>query len=154
MLGMVVRAAYLSTAYDLSTWKGGGMGMFASADGADTRFTRIYIEGPSGERHPLVRFSREQQELLRRAIWYPVRENFVPLANSIRASQWASNNMREKVSYYDRNGKFLRSGPESYVLLSAIGLRPPGEETNFAIIIDYFSLSYDVESRSLRSKLV
>lgn len=154
MIFMAARAVYLSAYYNLSAWKGGGMGMFASADSPDTRFVRLYIEAPTGERHPLVRLSSEQVDLLRRAVWYPKRENFLPIANSTRATQWATNNIREKVTYYDSNGRALKQGPESFELLSPIGRRPAGNEAKFTVIADYFSLSYDMDSGRLKPTLV
>jgi len=35
--------------YDLSTWKGGGMGMFSTQDDHDTRFVSIWLETEAGE---------------------------------------------------------------------------------------------------------
>jgi hypothetical protein len=36
----------LARAAELSPWKGGGFGMFATSDGTSTRFVRLYVRGP------------------------------------------------------------------------------------------------------------
>ena len=36
----------LARTADLSPWKGGGFGMFATSDGTSTRFVRLYVRGP------------------------------------------------------------------------------------------------------------
>jgi hypothetical protein len=36
----------LSRVADLSPWKGGGFGMFATSDGTATRFVRLYVRAP------------------------------------------------------------------------------------------------------------
>lgn len=154
MMLMVGRAAYLSSEYNLSTWKGGGMGMFASADSAATRFAQVTIEAPTGGRYPISRLTPEQNTLSRAALWYPRRENFVPLANSIRATQWATQGTAEPVRHYNSNGKLLRTGPESKELLSHFGIRPADEPTDFVVIIDFYSMSYEVGARKLQANLI
>jgi len=154
MMLMVGRAAYLSSEYNLSTWKGGGMGMFASADSAATRFAQVYIEAPNGERYPIFRLTQEQNRLTQTALWYPLRQNFVPLANSIRATQWATLGTTEQVRHYNSKAELLRTGPESKEVLSPLGIRPPEETTDFIVIIDFYSMSYEVGARKLQANLI
>ena len=52
MMAVAARQLYLSKTDDLSTWKGGGMGMFAGAE-TTTRYTKIYLTFPDGSRQPL-----------------------------------------------------------------------------------------------------
>ncbi len=154
MVLMVGRASYLSSQYELSTWKGGGMGMFASADSTATRYAQTYLVAPNGERYPIFRLKQEHSKWLNRALWYPTRENFIPYANAIRSTQWASNDTREQVGSYDNRGNFLGKTAKSYELLSPVGKRPRSEATEFVIVIDYHTLSYDVEARTLKSRLI
>ncbi len=130
------------------------MGMFASADSVATRYAQIYIEAPDGARYPIFRLTPEHARLLDHALWYPKRENFIPFANAIRATQWASAGEKEMVGHFSRKGDLIRKGPESYELLSPLGLRPEGAKTPFAVLIDYRTMSYDVADHTLRSQRV
>ena len=51
---IVGRQIYLSSRYGLSTWKGGGMGMFAAADELANRYAKVFLVEPDGNRDPLV----------------------------------------------------------------------------------------------------
>ncbi|MGI9513706.1 MAG: hypothetical protein ACR2OL_12460, partial [Anderseniella sp.] len=57
------RQLYLSTYHDLSTWKGGGMGMFASADTL-ARYVRVFIEMPDKRRILINKLTPDQNEML------------------------------------------------------------------------------------------
>jgi hypothetical protein len=46
LLGVASLQVTLTRTADLSPWKGGGFGMFASTDGSAFRRTRIFVEGP------------------------------------------------------------------------------------------------------------
>src|SRR5262245_29451654 len=72
---IAARQAYLSAYHGLSAWKGGGMGMFASADGSDTRFTRIYVETSDGRREPIIRLAAPADTLMQQVLWYPSESN-------------------------------------------------------------------------------
>ncbi len=75
---VATRQIYLSNWHDLSTWKGGGMGMFAGADNTSTRYTKIYVVDPVGNRHPLTRFAPSHTQFLGRALNYPTRARLSP----------------------------------------------------------------------------
>lgn len=51
------RHIYLSGTHDLSTWKGGGRGMFAGVDGLQKVYTKIFLVNPDSSRNPLRQFS-------------------------------------------------------------------------------------------------
>src|SRR5438270_9616954 len=85
---VVGRQFYLSRFHDLSTWKGGGMGMFAANDGADARYTKIYLITPDGKREPLTQLSETQIDLNTRAIEFPLRSNFLRAARAIVHTNW------------------------------------------------------------------
>ncbi len=149
MILIAARAVYLNQNYNLSTWKGGGMGMFAAADNSYTRFSHVFIEGPDGRRYPLVRMPTKQMQLLRDALLYPVRESFVTLANEIRTTRWALSGSPEKVRQLDSRGNVIREGPEAYQILIPAGDRPSGEATDFAVIFENYQMRYDVSDSSL-----
>ena len=88
-IGVAGRQAYLNAHYELSTWKGGGMGMFADVD-ASSRFMKIYMELPNGQRHPISKLTALQQRLQSGALYYPTENNFRILASSIRKTNWVS----------------------------------------------------------------
>ncbi|MFP4539255.1 MAG: hypothetical protein ACLFPA_13255, partial [Dichotomicrobium sp.] len=135
--------------YDLSTWKGGGMGMFAGADNSATRYSQVFIEAADGQRYPLLKLTSKQQKLLDDAHLYPLRENFVPVANSIRATKWADSGPARPVRIVDSKNEFIRETDRTYTLLLPFGERAPGENTNFSIVFENYQLHYDVEKSLL-----
>src|ERR1700730_19439062 len=82
-LVIVVSQIYLSSHYGLSTWKGGGMGMFASADELSNGYAKVFLVEPNGDRNPLVQLSSDDADLLNRAHEYPTRKNFLRAARQI-----------------------------------------------------------------------
>src|SRR5262245_4373607 len=76
MLIVFARQIYLQHTAQLSTWKGGGMGMFAAADGGVTRYAKVFIISPKQGRQPLMRLTPPQQRMLNNALWYPARSSF------------------------------------------------------------------------------
>lgn len=150
---IVGRQAYLSSYYGLSAWKGGGMGMFASADSSTTRFARLYLKSPDAPPQPLTRITPEQQRLIERALWYPVRKNFVAAANSIRLTQWATGGQVMPVHAVDRRGSVTGKTKLSYEMLMPFGKRASAQETHFSVIIEYYSLGYDVKERTIRAEM-
>src|SRR5438309_7635099 len=82
-LVIVGRQVYLSSRYGLSTWKGGGMGMFAAADELSNRYAKVFLVGPDGNRDPLVQLKADDFDVLNRALEYPTRKNFLRAARQI-----------------------------------------------------------------------
>src|SRR5438270_9264266 len=85
---VVGRQFYLSRFHDLSTWKGGGMGMFAANDGPQSRYAHIYLIKPDGSRDPLNQFSESEADFVTRAVEYPVRSTFLRAARAIAQENW------------------------------------------------------------------
>ena len=65
---VAARQVYLSRYHDLTTWKGGGMGMFAGADFSLNRYAKLFITDSNGQRQPLTELTREQTDLVKRAL--------------------------------------------------------------------------------------
>jgi hypothetical protein len=65
---------------DLSPWKGGGFGMFASVDGLPFRWVRLYVSAPERSEEIAVPLSIEDRAL-RAATW--------PHQRAIRALAWS-----------------------------------------------------------------
>jgi len=152
MIFIAVRAVYLAENYNLSTWKGGGMGMFAAADNTYTRYSQVFIEAPDGQRYPIIRLTPEQRKLLDAALLYPIRKNFIPVANDIRATQWAAHGSPEKVRVLDAKGNLIKERPERYQMLIPVTRRPEGQKTDFAIVLKTYQLHYDVNEITLSSR--
>ena len=85
---VAARQVYLSRYHDLTTWKGGGMGMFAGADFSLNRYAKLFITDSNGQRQPLTELTREQTDLVKRALNYPVRRNFLLVAKAIASRDW------------------------------------------------------------------
>ena len=152
--GLTLRQAYLSKYGELSTWKGGGMGMFASADSSQTRFVRSFIETRDGKRTSIGRMLPSQEALLREVLWYPRRESFIPLARSIRNTSFIASPERYPVMRFAQDG-FTRIGQVgSYNIAYAQRSRPIGDKVDWSVVFEYWKISYDPSSRRASSRLI
>lgn len=152
-VSVAVRQAYLSSYYGLSTWKGGGMGMFAAADTGQTRFTKIYLELPDGTRQPIINPNTHQRRLMDRAMLYPTRENFEKIASSMRKTNWQGSNNKVFAIRVDRKGERLGfADGKPFYMLSAFGTRddPP----DWTLAIEYWNTDYDPLKRTVQARLI
>jgi hypothetical protein len=149
-----LRQLYLSKVHELSTWKGGGMGMFADADGPVTRFTKIYIELPDGQRQPLTKLTPVQEQLLSEALWYPIWQNFRSLASSIRRTNWVAPDQVTPVPVINAEGKRVGVSDKSYYTLYPTGERPPTDVPDWILAIEYWKASFDPTSRIMRATII
>lgn len=78
---------YRQAAYDLSAWKGGGMGMFASADAPAYRFARVIADTDGGPLY-LDCFSPDLEKKLTSATHEPSQGNLAALAEGVLAETW------------------------------------------------------------------
>ncbi len=78
---------YRQAAYDLSAWKGGGMGMFASADAPAYRFARVIAETDGGPVY-LDCYSSDLERRLTSATHEPSERNLAALAEAVLAKTW------------------------------------------------------------------
>jgi len=147
------RQVYLSRYHDLSTWKGGGMGMFAGADLWLNRYTKIFIVDSSGQRQPLSDFTADQADLLRRALNYPVRQNFLIAAKAIGRHDWIPRGERRQVSLTDSNGRKIGTTGESLYWIAPFGIRAPGEKWKWKLEIEYWKVSYNPLTRRAHTTL-
>lgn len=151
---VVIRQSYLNTYYHLSTWKGGGMGMFAGADGSHTRTARIYIEDSKGTRQPIVTLLTEQNALRQKAMWYPTRSNFAKLARSLRHTAFVASHKPSPVYRYDDEGTPTEIAGRSHYLLRANGPRAGGDTADWDLVIEYWETAYNPETRKATISLV
>lgn len=149
---VAVRQGYLNRTAHLSTWKGGGMGMFAGAD-SDLRFTRTYIEKPDGVREPIIGLLPNQAKALRLAIWYPTAANFAPLARSLRSTSFVAAHDPSPIYRYNSDGERVEKLNKMHYLLHAKGSRS-GPEPEWTLAIEYWEMTYDVATRSATAALV
>jgi|CZKQ01.1.fsa_nt_gi hypothetical protein len=137
------RHIYLTSKHDLSTWKGGGMGMFADADGLQNRYAKVFVVEPGGRRNPLTQFSPEQVDLLNRALEYPVRKNFLRAARRIAQENWTATHQRTPVMLFDVKGEPLGPAAESFYIMVPYG-RPSGDdERKWDMQIQFWKIAYD-----------
>ena len=129
------------------------MGMFASADGSDTRFTRIYLEMPDGSRQPVVRMTPAQDSLLERALWYPTEGNFRALADSLRRTSFIAVDQPSPVTRVNAKGDSLGPTGRTYYLLRADAPRAAGEVPEWTVVIEYWTVSFEPGTRLARSTL-
>ena len=152
-LAVAARQLYLSTTDDLSTWKGGGMGMFAGSE-LNTRYAKIYLMFPDGHRQPLLRLTDKQEELKAQALNYPNDRNLQALAESIKATTWWASTTRVPFNVFDENGEKVRDGTEQLYDLYAAHPRTASEPAQFGVEIEYWKGTYDLKTKEYVSALV
>jgi hypothetical protein len=140
---IAARQLYLHTTEDLSTWKGGGMGMFAAADTTTTRFAKVYLLLPDGQRQPLLRLTDPQERLKEQALWFPTERNFHSLSDSIKATTWWASTDRVPLNFFDENGQKTQGGTARYYDLYPAHARTAAEPLNWGVEIEYWKGTYD-----------
>lgn len=150
---IAARQLYLHTTEDLSTWKGGGMGMFAAADNTVTRYAKVYLLFPDGHRQPLLRITEPQEVLKRQALFFPKEGNFRALADSIKATTWSASTDRVPLNVFDENGQKAQDGTARFYDLYPAHPRTASEQANWSIEIEYWKATYDAKTRAFTAAL-
>lgn len=81
LIAVAITQIILAKSADLSPWKGGGFGMFATIDGTAFRHTRILVE--ASERSEELEIARSQEILAARAQLFPSDSMFIRLAKAV-----------------------------------------------------------------------
>ena len=81
MTAVAIVQVVLATTADITAWKGGGFGMFATIDGPSTRRVRVFVEAPG--RSEELAIARSQQILEKRARLYPSDSMLFSLAEAV-----------------------------------------------------------------------
>jgi hypothetical protein len=153
-LAVAGRQVYLSRTADLSTWKGGGMGMFAGADNTLGRYAKIYVLTPGGQRMPLFRLTPAQEVLLQKSLWFPSEANFRALAESIRQTEWWAGSEEIGLGVFDENGARVRVDESMrFHEIRPAPMRAQSERQNFSVVVEYWKAAYDVNTGVLRANL-
>lgn len=151
---IAARQFYLSSNYGLSTWKGGGMGMFASTDSLQTRYAQVHLEFPDGTRLYVSKFAPHQDRLLRSALYYPLRENFARFARSLETTAFAANKTPSTVNMIDADGNSRGLAMREVYLARAETRQAVAGAAQWKVRIDYFNLDYDPRSRLLEARVM
>jgi hypothetical protein len=152
-LAIVGRQIYLSSRYGLSTWKGGGMGMFAAADELTNRYAKVFLVEAGGNRDPLVQLSPDDTEVLNRALEYPIRKNFLRAARKIAQENWIPAYQRRPVLSVNSDGNPIGAGAKSYRVMVPSDLRSDSEEKRSNMEIQFWKISYDPIARRVVAAL-
>jgi hypothetical protein len=151
-LAVAARQLYLSTTEDLSTWKGGGMGMFAGSDNTVARYAKLYVLAPSGQRMPLLRLTPSQEQLLQKGLWFPTESTFRALAKSIKATTWRASSDQVPLSIFNENGDRVRiDDTVRFYDLRAADPRSFSEDFNFGAEIEFWKGTYDVTTGGMQA---
>lgn len=81
---------YASHKFFLSPWKGGGFGMFSTADSPSARFLRIYAVTPEGKSQ--VKLPKQFNKFALEVRTIPTKERLLRLGRQLAQSQWISYN--------------------------------------------------------------
>jgi hypothetical protein len=130
----------------LSTWKGGGMGMFAGSENT-TRYAKIYLTFADGRRQPLLRITEQQEKLKAQALNFPNERNLGALAKSIKATTWWASTTRIPLNVFGEDGQKARDGTEQLYDLYAAHPRTASEPADFGVEIEYWKATYDPKTR-------
>lgn len=152
-LVIVARQVYLSSRYGLSTWKGGGMGMFAAADELANRYAKVFLVHSDGSRDPLVQLTPNDTEVLNRALEYPTQQNFLRAARQIASENWIPAFQRRPVLRVNGNGDPMDAEDKAFRVMVASPLRSEREEKKSSVEIQFWKLTYDPRSRHLHGSL-
>jgi hypothetical protein len=144
---------YLSSKHDLSTWKGGGMGMFAAADSVQNRYAKIFIVEPDGSRNPLSQFSPEETNLLNSALEYPDRETFLRAVRKIAQENWTAMRQQNPVTIFNVQGEPVGTASESFHIMVPYGRRSGNESRQRNIEVQFWKIAYDPVTKRARSTL-
>jgi hypothetical protein len=150
---ILARQIYLSSKHDLSTWKGGGMGMFAAADGLQNRYAKVFMVQPDGTRNPLTQFSPEEIDLLNRALEYPDRKKFLRAARKIARENWTAMRQQTPVTIFNVQGDPVGTASESFHIMVPYGRRPSEETRTWSMQVQFWKIAYDPVSKRARSTL-
>jgi hypothetical protein len=155
---IAARQLYLSVTDDLSTWKGGGMGMFASSE-ALTRYAKIYLilDGRVTRRsirQPLLRITGDQEKLQIQALNYPNEKNMRVLAESVKATVWSASTTRVPLNVFGEDGEMVREGTEQLYDLYEGHQRHSDEQADFGVEIEYWNATYDLATKEYAGTLV
>ena len=150
---VAARQLYLSTTDDLSTWKGGGMGMFAGSE-LNTRYAKIYLTFPDGRRQPLLRITTKQEVLKDQALNYPSERNLRALAKSIKATTWWASTTRVPLNVFGEDGQKAQEGAEQLYDLYPAHPRTASEPAEFRVEIEYWKATYDPKTGEYAGALV
>ena len=85
LLTVAAAQMILARTADLSPWKGGGFGMFASVDGLPFRWVRLYVFAPDRSEEIAVPASIEEQA--HRVVTWPHRRALEGLARAVIARE-------------------------------------------------------------------
>jgi hypothetical protein len=153
-LVVVGRQLYLSKNYGLSTWKGGGMGMFAAADEVSNRYVKVFLVEPDRTTDPLVQFSADDNEMLTRALEYPTRSNFLRAAKKIAQENWIPAYQKRPVLKVNSDGNPTGAGDKTYRVMVPSEIRSDRETRRPNMEMQYWNLRYDPALRRVRAVLV
>lgn len=152
-IAVAARQLYLSTTDDLSTWKGGGMGMFAGSE-ATTRYAKIYLVRPEGGRQPLLRLTDAQEKLKTQFLNYPNERNVRALAQSIQDTMWWASTAKVPMNVFDQNGQKVQDGTEQLYDLYAMRSKPRVDSPDWSVEVDYWKANYDPATQTYEGNLV
>ena len=119
------------------------MGMFADADGLQSRYAKIFVVEPDGRRNPLTHFSPEQVDLLNRALQYPVRKNFLRAARQLAQENWTATRQRTPLTLFDAKGEPVGTAAESFYMMVPYGRRSGEEKPKWDMQIQFWKMAYD-----------
>jgi hypothetical protein len=81
LIVVAIAQIVLAKTSDLSPWKGGGFGMFATTDGTANRRLRIFVEAP--DRSEELDIAPSQEQLAARARLFPSDSKLLDLAKAV-----------------------------------------------------------------------
>lgn len=139
-----VQQLYREKTTDLSTWKGGGMGMFAAWDRPSrARYTHIFIE-VDGERLPLMSVTPLIDRMAYKIKTEPTDKHFNALGTKLTNMQWHYSGEQLPIMEQDGSGKRKEISTVPEVVM--YGKQPVKAD---AIILEYGKVHYDIKKQEV-----
>ncbi|MEY2540408.1 MAG: hypothetical protein QOI22_10, partial [Verrucomicrobiota bacterium] len=100
-----------------------------------------------------VQLSSEDFDVLNRALEYPTRKNFLRAARQIVQRNWIPAYQQRPVLNVNTNGDPVGAGAKTYRVMVQSELRPEGEQKRSRMEIQFWKISYDPRTKSVRAAL-
>jgi len=124
------------------------MGMFASADSVRTRNVKMFIVLENGDKVAIDKLSRDLQDMLDNALYYPTDSNFEALGKALRSAAYHGEDNKRQIGKRDAHGKYLGASGRGYFVADArTDQGASGMPQVWGLQIEYWTAKYDPQTR-------
>ena len=149
-IAIYINQLYRQHAYDLSVWKGGGMGMFAAYDWPHrARYVHIHFIDRENGKIPLVVSEGELDALKLKLMTEPSEKNFNKLFQYIKQNKWFKSDRIDNYYSVDLKGEKKINAQHNRIERYGTERMIPD-----SVIIEFKQLFYDIDSKKFSAKTI